>query len=87
MKLTRVLALCTAWVGFTIGIGDVNSQNFKPLFNGRDLSGWVEMGEPGGFVVEENTLFLKTPRNYPNWLRTEREYENFILKLEYMTAG
>jgi len=59
----------------------------QELFNGRDLSGWVEMGPKGAFSVEAGELVLSHPANYPNWLRTEREYENFILRLEYMTPG
>lgn len=62
-------------------------DGFAPLFNGRDLSGWVEMGAPGAFVVEEGALVLRNPQNHPNWLRSEREYENFVLKLEYQTLG
>ena len=38
-------------------------------------------------MVEEGTLLLKTPQNYPNWLRTEKEYENFVLRLEYRMSG
>src|SRR5213594_3933481 len=67
--------------------GDARAQDFVPLFNGRDLSGWIEMVKPGGFAVEDGVLVLKTPQNYPNWLRTEKEYENFDLRLEYMMAG
>jgi hypothetical protein len=62
-------------------------EGFVPLFDGSDLSGWVEMGEPGAFRVEEGTLSLEDPKNYPNWLRSEKEYENFVLKLEYQTVG
>jgi len=60
---------------------------FQSLFNGRDLSGWVEMGVPGGFEVENGDLVLKNPRYYPNWLRSEEEYENFELSLEYRMPG
>jgi hypothetical protein len=62
-------------------------EGFVPLFDGADLSGGVEMGEPGAFRAEDGTLFLKEPKNHPNWLRSEREYENFVLKLEYQTVG
>jgi hypothetical protein len=60
------------------------ASEFKPLFNGTDLSGWIEMGKPGAFVADGGSLFLKTPQNHPDWLRTEKEYENFVLKLQYM---
>jgi hypothetical protein len=76
-RLASLAALCAG----------LAAQDFQPLFNGRHLSGWVEMGRPGGFVAEDGTLFLKSPRNYPNWLRTEREFENFDLKLQYMVPG
>ena len=86
MKLNLTL-IAWAAAGLWIAAGNLIAQESKPLFNGRDLSGWIEMGRPGAFVVEEGTLLLKTPQNFPNWLRTEKEYENFHLKLEYMMSG
>jgi hypothetical protein len=86
MESIRAFAVGSALAALVLA-GNVVAADLKPLFNRRDLSGWVEMGEPGGWVVEDGTLVLKTPRNYPNWLRTEKEYENFVLKLEYMMAG
>jgi hypothetical protein len=58
-----------------------------PLFDGKTLGGWVEMGPPGAYVAADGVLHLKSPRNHPNWLRTDREYENFVLRLEYMLTG
>ncbi len=60
---------------------------FVSLFNGQDLSGWIEMGDPGAFVVEDGNLLLKKPHYYPNWLRSVKEYENFELSLEYRMPG
>lgn len=60
---------------------------FVPLLDGNDLSGWVEMGEPGAFTIENGTLFLERPTNYPNWLRSDEQYENFELELEYQAVG
>ena len=59
---------------------------FRPLFNGKDLSGWhVEGGhaetwevEPGGVIVARGQDW-KT-RNY---LLTDREYTDFALRLEF----
>jgi hypothetical protein len=64
-----------------------NKPAFNPLFNGHDLQGWVEMGEKGAFVVEAPDLVLANPRYYPTWLRTEKEYENFELSLEFLMPG
>jgi hypothetical protein len=83
----QAFRLGTMVAAFSLAEAGLLADDFAPLFNGRDLSGWVEMGKPGGFVVEEGTLLLKTPQNYPNWLRTEKEYENFVLRLEYRMSG
>ena len=64
-----------------------NKPEFNPLFNGHDLEGWVEMGETGAFVVEAPDLVLANPTYYPTWLRTEKEYENFELSLEFLMPG
>lgn len=81
----------TIWLtAFALLLGNglhAQEGGFVPLFNGRDLSGWVEMAEPGAFRVEDGTLSLASPKNHPNWLRSEKQYENFVLKLEYQTIG
>ncbi len=58
-----------------------------PLFNGKDLSGWVEEGASGAFIARDGELVLDSPKNYPSWLRSDKEYENFVLRLEYMVEG
>lgn len=63
------------------------AQEFVNLFERDDLSGWIEMGEPGAFEMREGVLELNDPHNYPNWLRSEHVYENFVLELEYQTPG
>lgn len=87
--MTRVRAIAAAAALAAVGVAapHVRAQEFTPLFNGTDLSGWVEMGEPGSWAAAGGTLVLKNPRNYPNWLRSEKEYENFVLKIDYRMAG
>jgi hypothetical protein len=55
---------------------------FVPLFNGRDLTGWVNVNcAPGTFTVRDG-LIVST--GIPTGiLRTDRHYENFILELEW----
>ena len=70
-------------------------DEFEPLFNGKDLSGWVcgrgkLAGEFGQFTfnADENALHVyegvtagsKQPTNF---LYSEKEYSHFVLKLEY----
>jgi hypothetical protein len=57
------------------------------LFNGKDLTGWrlVESGAVNGWSVQDGVLINRpdkdSGRHYGN-LRTEREFEDFNLKLE-----
>ncbi len=59
-------------------------EGFKPLFNGKDLSGWKKEGE-AGFVVKDDMLICNGSGNWPTWLRTTEIFENFVLRLEYKT--
>lgn len=71
----------------TTSASTAQEAEFVDLFEGNDLSGWVEMEEPGAFEVRDGVLELSNPHNYPNWLRSERTYENFVLELEYQPLG
>lgn len=55
-------------------------QGFVPLFNGRDLSGWQVIGAPS-WKVEDGVLVCTGEGG--GWLRTDKQYENFVLRLEY----
>jgi hypothetical protein len=56
-----------------------NKEEWVPLFNGRDLSGWVSMHE-GLFIVTNGCLRLL---GGTGWLRTEKEYTDFVLEAEW----
>jgi hypothetical protein len=70
---------------------DLNKVKFgEPivLFNGKDLTGWKTMGDNSGWSVKDGVLDNNAPqeegkphKRYAN-LRTEREFEDFNLKLE-----
>lgn len=59
------------------------AAEMKPIFNGRDLEGWVHEGPRATFSAVNGELFTSGRGNYPNWLRTSEEYENFRLEFEY----
>jgi hypothetical protein len=58
------------------------SDSFVSLFNGRDLSGWVNVNcAPETWSVRDGMIHCT---GHPiGALRTPREYENFILELEW----
>lgn len=55
--------------------GDVG----RSIFNGKDLSGWVPVHDVTFEVKEGNLRLVKGM----GWLRTEKEYEDFILEFEW----
>ncbi len=64
-------------------------ETLTPMFNGRDLSGWVPMNvAPGTFTVAKDGTIVCTGKPV-GMLRTEKMVENFILELEWrhMTSG
>jgi len=55
---------------------------FTPLFNGRNLDGWKLMGGVGpGYIVEGDRIVC--PSDGGGNLFTEKEYANFVLRLEF----
>lgn len=77
--LGRILLLCAvAAAARTAGAED----EFVPLFNGRDLSGWVNVNcAPTTFTALEGMIVSTgVPTGV---MRTVRMYENFVLELEW----
>jgi hypothetical protein len=57
-------------------------ENWSPLINGKDLSGWVNVNvAPATFSAKEG-MIVSTGKP-TGTIRTERMYENFILELEW----
>jgi len=61
-----------------------DEEGFVPLFNGKDLTGWV--GLTTGYKVENGVLVC--PKETGGNICTEKDYADFILRLEFkLTAG
>jgi hypothetical protein len=58
------------------------AEGFVPLFNGKDLSGWKPYdSKPDNWSVEDGLLVCAGKGG--GWLGTVRDYDNFVLRLEY----
>src|ERR1700704_1676079 len=80
-RLTALVAL------LVLGANTVRAQDdgYKPLFNGKDLTGWHNVNcAPGTFFVKDNMII--TTGKPTGYLRTDRQYENFILEFEWFHA-
>jgi hypothetical protein len=73
-------------IGLCIGAAGADSEaGFVSLFNGKDLTGWqVTAGPAESFAVIDGLLTCTGKGHYPTWLRSETEYENFVLRFEYI---
>ncbi len=58
-------------------------EGFVPLFNGKDLTGWHVMGSPA-WKVEKGVLVCTGEGG--GWLRSDKEYQNFVLRLEFRVS-
>lgn len=66
------------------GASSQSNDGSKPLFNGKDLSGWVQHGGKAKYAVENGEIVGRTVPNTPNsFLCTTRTYRDFVLELEF----
>jgi hypothetical protein len=92
MKLLSFTALLL--LGLVAGCStSAPRQQAKSLFNGRDLSGWIVL-HGGEWTVEDGAIVGRNGRDWTtnpevsgSWLRSEREYGDFILEFEYAIQG
>ena len=63
-------------------ISEERSSEFKPLFNGKNFSGWVPVNTaPTTWLIKDNMLICSGKPI--GELRTERMYQNFIMEVEW----
>jgi hypothetical protein len=75
-----ILALAAAAVPFASA---VPTPEFRDLFNGKDLTGWVNVNtDPDTFKVKDEMIVCT---GHPiGVMRTDKQYENFLLHVEWM---
>jgi hypothetical protein len=81
-----LVTLAAAVVVFVSGCasGGFLGGGWKPLFNGRDLSGWVRKGGNANYRVDGAEIVgSPVPGTANTFLCTERSYTNFILEMEF----
>ena len=61
-------------------------EDWVPLFNGKDLSGWVEIGNEKWLVEDGAIHGLAITKAY-GYLETEKKYKDFQLGLRFQCEG
>ncbi len=67
---------------------EVPSGTWKPLFNGRDLSGWsVDRGDANQWRVASGNIVARSDSwKTRNWLLSQKEYSDFVLSFEFQAG-
>lgn len=85
MPVPRCFARCLAVALLLCGTvrAAPDDPGFVSLFDGKTLNGWHVMGTPG-WTVQEGVLVA--PGRGSGWLRSDKEYENFVLRVEFKNS-
>ncbi len=81
--MSRTCPLAALALFFAISLHGEEKEAFRPLLNGKDLSGWVVVNtapSTWSFNAEGDLVCSGKPIGE---IRTERMYQNFILELEW----
>ena len=80
----RVPILCMVLLALSAEAAKAQTQDmeFRDLFNGKDLSGWIDVNtSPETWSVKDGLLICT---GQPiGVMRTDRQYENFIIEVEW----
>ena len=80
LLLQRTFALLLL---FAISNTTITAQNWRKLFNGKDLKGWTQKNGKALYAVENGEIVGRTVANTPNsFLCTNEDFGDFILELE-----
>ena len=79
---TKTLLLCASFVFFCYQSQAADIPKWVDLFNGKDLSGWIDVNtSPETWYVKDGLLICKgKPIGV---MRSEKQYENFLLHVEW----
>ena len=78
----RILYVIVVVAVFPVAAGANDDDGFHPLFNGKDLTGWVRTNTaPSTWVVKDEMIVCSGKPI--GELRTDRMYQNFVLELEW----
>ncbi|MCK7541769.1 MAG: DUF1080 domain-containing protein [Marinilabiliales bacterium] len=62
---------------------DADKTDWKELFNGKDFTGFVQMGGQAQYIVENGVMVgISTPDTPNSFMCTTEEYSDFILEFE-----
>ena len=71
-----------------LGQGQTAEPGFTTLFDGKTLDRWsIQEGPESAFYVNDGAIVAHEGSNFPTWLRSEKQYENFDFRGEFFVKG
>jgi len=65
-----------------------SESGFTSLFDGKTLKGWtIREGPESAFYVDNGEIVVNDSANFPAWLRTDKQYENFDFRCDFFVKG
>ncbi len=81
-KSRIVLLIATLWLALATPRISWAEDDFKPMFNGKDLSGWILTNTPAETWSFKDGVLFCTGKPIGE-IRTEKMYQNFVMELEW----
>ena len=79
------ITLCVLVVVFLTSCSGGSKDGWTDLFNGKDLTGWIQRNGEAEYRVENKEIIGISKVGTPNsFLCTEKDYDDFILEFEIM---
>jgi hypothetical protein len=79
-----MISMMRILLALAMAAGAAFAADWKPLFNGKDLSGWEHVG-PGSFTVEDG--MLRTHGGMGLLWYTREKFGNTTLRVVFKTTG
>ena len=86
MRLILGMALMAACAAAQDRMPKLPNEQWFRLFNGRDLTGWIEVGHET-WTVESGTIHGQAVTKEYGYLKTEKNYKDFEMSLRFKCEG
>jgi hypothetical protein len=67
-----------------LAVGSAGADEWRPLFDGKSLDGWIQRGGKARYRAEDGQIIgTSVPNTGNSFLCTDRDYSDFILELQF----
>lgn len=86
MRIALLLLAGLSLYGQNVKPAKLAGEDWVQLFNGKDLTGWVNVGKEK-WTVENGEIIGEAVSKAYGYLKTEKEYKDFHMSLKFKCVG